>query len=102
MKIKNGIRYEKNGWTYLSLKGSPSAMGYAHGYLVAKELKEIFKMLDFTLYEDYGYKRELFSDIVGGIWGRLLRKITPSITKKLPGLPKARMLVVARYPWMIC
>ena len=45
MKVKNVIRYEKNGWIYLSLKGSPSALGYAHGFLVAKELKEIFKII---------------------------------------------------------
>jgi hypothetical protein len=68
MKIKNGMRYEKNGWIYLSIKGSPSEMGYAHGYLVAKEIKEIFRMLDFMLYEDYGYKREMFSEIIGCIW----------------------------------
>ena len=74
MKVKNGIRYEKNGWTYLSIKGNPSDIGYAHGFLVAKEIKEIFKMLDFTLYEDYGYKRELFSYIVGGIWGPIIEK----------------------------
>ena len=54
MKIKNGLRYEKNGWIYISIKGKPSDVGYAHGQLVAKEIKEIFKMLDFMLYNGYG------------------------------------------------
>jgi hypothetical protein len=88
MKVKNGIRYEKNGWTYLSIKGNPSAIGYAHGYLVAKEIKEIFKMLDFTLYEDYGYKRELFSDIVGGIWGPIIEKNYPEYYEEIVGITK--------------
>ena len=65
MKIKNGIRYEKNGWIYLSIKGNPSQIGYAYGYLIAKELKDIFKMLEFTLYEENGYKLEMLSDIIG-------------------------------------
>ena len=54
IKVKNGIRYEKNGWIYLSIKGSPKERGYAHGYLVAKEIKEAFRMLDFSFYEGYG------------------------------------------------
>ena len=88
MKIKNGIRYEKNGWIYISVKGNPSAVGYAHGYLVAKEIKEIFRMLDFTLYNDYGYKRELFSDIVGGIWGPMIQKNYPEYYEEIVGITK--------------
>jgi hypothetical protein len=88
MKIKNGIRYEKNGWIYLSLKGSPSALGYAHGFLVAKELKEIFKMLEFSIYEDYGYKREMFSDIIEGIWGPIIQKNYPEYYEEIVGITK--------------
>ena len=43
MKIKNGLRYEKDGWIYLSIKGNPSQIGYAHGYLIAKEYRIIQK-----------------------------------------------------------
>ena len=88
MKIKNGLRYEKNGWIYISIKGNPSAVGYAHGYLMAKEIKEIFKMLDFTFYNDYGYKRELFSDIVGGIWGPIIQKNYPEYYEEIVGITK--------------
>jgi hypothetical protein len=88
MKIKNGIRYEKNGWTYLSIKGNPSERGYAYGFLVAKELKDIFKMLDFSFYEDYGYKRELFSDIVGGIWGPIIEKNYPEFYEEIVAITK--------------
>ena len=88
MKIKNGLRYEKNGWIYISIKGNPSTLGYAHGYLVAKEIKEIFRMLDFTIYNDYGYKRELFSDIVGGIWGPIIQKNHPEYYEEIVGITK--------------
>jgi hypothetical protein len=88
MKIKNGLRYEKNGWIYLSVKGNPSALGYAHGYLVAKEIKEIFRMLDFSIYNDYGYKREMFSEIVGGIWGPMIAKNFPEYYEEIAGITK--------------
>lgn len=69
IRVKNGLRYEKNGWIYLAIKGSPKERGYAHGSLVAKELTEIFRTLDFTFYHDYGIKREVFSEIVSTMFG---------------------------------
>ena len=47
MKIKNGFSYEKNEWTYISIKGKPKERGYAYGYLVAKQFAEMQKMLQF-------------------------------------------------------
>ena len=88
IKIKNGIRYEKDGWIYLSIKGNPSQIGYAHGYLIAKELKEVFKMLEFNLYEEYGYKREMFSDIIGGIWGPIIEQNYPEYHEEMVGVMK--------------
>jgi hypothetical protein len=88
IKVKNGIRYETNGWTYLSVKGSPSERGYAHGYLVAKELKDIFKMLEFNFYEDYGIKRDVFSDVVGQIWGPIIQTNYPELYEEIVAITK--------------
>jgi len=60
MKLKNGICYDLNGWKYMSIRGSPRERGYAHGYFVAKEFKEIQKMLNFIIYEDFGEPWSLF------------------------------------------
>ena len=68
MKLTNGSRYEKNGWIVLSIKGTASERGYAHGYLTAPELKEVFKMLDFNLLNSYGYSREFFCDVVSELF----------------------------------
>lgn len=54
MKIKNGMSYNINGWTYISVKGNPKERGYALGYLCAGSFKKIQKMLHFLLYESYG------------------------------------------------
>ena len=32
-KFKNGTMYEKNGWKYISVNGSPKERGYTYGYL---------------------------------------------------------------------
>ena len=53
-KIKNGLKYELNGWTCVSISGSPYHRGYAHGQLLKNELAEVHKMLKYSLYEDFG------------------------------------------------
>jgi hypothetical protein len=60
MKIKNGLSYEKNGWTYISIYGTPRERGYAYGYLCAKHFKEIQKMLEFFIKESYGETWDFF------------------------------------------
>ena len=49
MKVKNGLRYEKNGWTYISISGGAKERGHAHGLLLKSEINEIMKMLEFDL-----------------------------------------------------
>ena len=62
-RAKNGISYEKNGWLYVSVKGDPKERGYAYGYLIAEEMKRIFEMLHFLVYEETGHKWEHFIDL---------------------------------------
>ena len=38
VRIKNGYKYTENGWTRINVKGTPYEIGYAHGYLMSKEL----------------------------------------------------------------
>ena len=59
-KVKNGLAYEKNGWKYVSIKGSPKERGYAYGFLCANEFKEIQKMLKFFMMEQYGMEWDYF------------------------------------------
>jgi hypothetical protein len=53
-KIKNGISYDKNGWKYISVKGSPKERGYSYGFFCANDFKEIQKMLEFVMMETFG------------------------------------------------
>ena len=59
-RVKNGFSYEKNGWTYISIKGTPSERGYAHGYLIADKFKRIQEMMKFMCVSEYGETWEYF------------------------------------------
>ena len=72
--IKNGSRSEINGWVHIKVKGSPYERGYANGYLVAHELKEVFKMLDFSLMDTYGFSREFFAEVIGELYGTKIKE----------------------------
>jgi hypothetical protein len=37
--------YEKNGWIYLHIEGTPEERGFQHGYLLAKEIKEALRVI---------------------------------------------------------
>src|ERR1700722_1732023 len=37
-----GYRFDRDGWTYVHLEGSPHEIGYQHGYLLADEISEGF------------------------------------------------------------
>jgi hypothetical protein len=88
MKLKNGSRYEKNGWTVLSIKGTASERGYAHGYLMAPELKEIFKMLNFTFLNSYGYSREFFCDVISELLKPQIKQNFPELYEEMDYIAK--------------
>ena len=48
-RLGNSSREDKNGWIYVHLSGSPSNIGYQHGYLVAKEIDTLIKVLQYYL-----------------------------------------------------
>ena len=83
---KNGIRHEKNGWIYLSVKGTPKECGFANGYLLGKELLGIFKMLEFNLMNNYGYTIDFFSDFVGELFKPQIKKNYPALYEELEGI----------------
>ena len=85
-KIKNGYRTEKNGWIYISIKGNPKERGYANGYLLAPELKEIFKMLDFNFMKDSGYSREFISEIINELYGPQIKAHYPEYYEEMEGV----------------
>jgi hypothetical protein len=63
MKPK-GVHFEKNGWNYISVSGSPKERGYSYGFYCAKEFKKIQDMLAFFMLESFGQTWEYFIEEV--------------------------------------
>ncbi|MGA8442194.1 MAG: C45 family peptidase [Candidatus Sulfotelmatobacter sp.] len=48
-RLEKSYRFQQGGWTYVHLEGSPSEIGYQHGYLLAPEIAdalEAIKLID--------------------------------------------------------
>jgi len=53
-RIGNATREDKNGWIYLHLSGTPGDVGFQHGYLAAKEIDTLIKVLQYYLPSNSG------------------------------------------------
>ena len=44
-RMKNAYRFQDGGWTYVHLEGSPSEIGFQHGYLLAPEIADALRVV---------------------------------------------------------
>src|SRR5216684_2069621 len=52
-RLKNALRRpEKSGWTFVHLEGTPAEVGFQHGYLLAPEIRDSFKVTQLELTHD--------------------------------------------------
>ncbi|MGZ4832390.1 MAG: C45 family autoproteolytic acyltransferase/hydrolase [Terriglobales bacterium] len=42
-RLQKALRFPRGGWTYVHLEGTPSEIGYQHGYLLAPEIDDAFR-----------------------------------------------------------
>ncbi|HTT19073.1 MAG TPA: C45 family peptidase [Candidatus Sulfotelmatobacter sp.] len=42
-RLEKAYRFQQGGWTYVHLQGTPSNIGYQHGYLLAPEIQDAFE-----------------------------------------------------------
>jgi len=59
-RYEKGYRFDRNGWVYIHIEGEPYERGYQHGFLVAPDLKEIFRSLKYLTYWNTGKEWEFF------------------------------------------
>ncbi len=46
-RLRKAYRFQQGGWTYVHLEGSPSEIGFQHGYLLAPEIQDAFHAIQF-------------------------------------------------------
>ena len=44
-RLKGAYRFERSGWVYVHLEGAPADIGYQHGYLLAPEIEDGFRVV---------------------------------------------------------
>ncbi len=46
-RLKGAYRFQRSGWVYVHLEGAPADIGYQHGYLLAPEIEDGFRVVQF-------------------------------------------------------
>ena len=86
MKLKNGFSLQKNGWTYIYIKGNPRERGYAHGYLIADDFIKIQKMLHFFIYQSHGIKWDYFIEKINEDFYEMTKNKFPELFEEMLGI----------------
>jgi hypothetical protein len=82
----NGISYLKNGWTYISVWGSPYDRGYAHGYYSAPDFKKIQDMLNYYVYEASGRHWSFYVDAAKDHFKHKIKTHFPELYEEMEGI----------------
>jgi len=82
-KLAKAYRFERGGWTYVHLEGSPHDIGYQHGYLLATEIADAFAVVHLEMTHDSGRDWEFFRRTARQM---LWPKIDPEYQAELQGI----------------
>lgn len=85
-RVKNGISYVKNGWTYTSIFGEPYERGFAYGSLIYNDIKQVKEMLEFSIYNDFGVKWEFFVNASNKYFLPKIKKHFPEFYEEMKGV----------------
>jgi len=79
----SGYRFERGGWIYVHLEGSPHDIGVQHGYLLAPEIADAFATVRLEATHSSGYDWEFFRRAARQM---LWPKIDPEYQAELQGI----------------
>jgi hypothetical protein len=61
-RLEGSLRFEKDGWIYVHLEGSPEKVGFQHGYLLSNEIADFLRVikpyLEKSTRRDWGFFRD--------------------------------------------
>jgi Phospholipase B len=82
-RLAKSYRFERDGWIYVHLEGSPHDIGYQHGYLLAPEIADAFVAVKLEMTHDSGRDWEFFRRAAREM---LWPKIDPEYQGELQGI----------------
>jgi len=83
MSQDKGYRFQRGGWIYVHLEGSPHDIGYQHGYLLAQEIGDAFATIRLEMTHDTGRDWDFFRRAARTM---LWPKIDPEYQAELQGI----------------
>ena len=85
--LAKASREDKNGWIYVHLEGSPSDIGYQHGYLLANDIDTSIQAVSYYLTHetkrDWSFYRQAAKNF---LWDKLDREYKDEINGIVAGL----------------
>src|SRR5690348_1033846 len=81
--LAKAYRFDRGGWIYVHLEGSPHDIGYQHGYLLATEIADAFAVVKLEMTHDTGRDWEFFRRAARQM---LWPKIDPEYQVELQGI----------------
>lgn len=88
IKVKNGKRYDLNGWTFVSIQGDPFERGFAYGQLIKQDMVDVLKILRFTVYNDLGVTWDYFIDVAQTHFTQKIKDGFPEFYEEMSGFSK--------------
>src|SRR5436190_22085266 len=86
-RLANASRSDKNGWIYLHLEGSPSDIGYQHGYLLANDIDTSIQAVAYLLQHDTHRGWQFYRSAAKNfLWDKLDREYKDEINGIVEGL----------------
>lgn len=87
-RLKGAFRRPaQQGWTYVRLEGTPSEVGFQHGYLLAQEVLDAYKVFSLELTHDNGKDWMFFRDAARTIhWPHIEREYREELQGIADGL----------------
>jgi hypothetical protein len=61
-RVKGAYTFERGGWTYVHLEGTPEQIGYQHGYLLASQIQDTLNVLKLEFTHMTGRDWKFFRD----------------------------------------
>src|SRR5678809_723784 len=85
--LSKASREDKNGWIYVHLEGSPSDIGYQHGYLLAKDIDTSIQAVSYLLQHDTHRDWEFYRSAARSfLWPKLEQEYKDEINGIVEGL----------------
>jgi Phospholipase B len=85
MTVSPGYRFEKGGWTYVHLEGTPAEIGFQHGQLLSAEIADMVDVIRLESTHDTKRDWEFFRDSAQKM---LWPHIDPEYQQEIEGIAK--------------